>query len=132
MLIPRIDEVLRHYARCHLKARHIAVELTPHLRTGEAARCSQVPINDTVLFTERLVNDTFYTAILRHGIEAATPVAEMRPPRAADETRLAVEELAIDTIALVDDDTFPFPQRPIPAAVRENDVTTFLIRHLLR
>ena len=109
MLIPRIDEVLRHYARCHLKARHIAVELTPHLRTGEAARCTQVTIDDTILLAERLINNTFYTAVLRHGIEAATPVTEMRPPRSADETRLAVEELAIDAIALVDDDTFPFP-----------------------
>ena len=109
MLIPRIDEVLRHYARRHLKTRHIAVELTPHLRTGEAARRAQVPIDNTILFAERLVDDTFYTAVLRHGIETATPVTEMRPPRAADETRLAVEELAIDTITLVDDDTFPFP-----------------------
>ena len=109
MLVTRIDEVFRHHARCHLKARHIAIELTPHLRTGEAARCSQVPIDDTILFAERLVDDTFYTAILRHGIETAAPVAEMRPPRATDKAGLAVEELAIDAIALVDDDTFPFP-----------------------
>ena len=109
MLVTRIDEIFRHHARCHLKARHIAVELTPHLRTGEAARSTQVPIDDTILFAERLVDDTFYTAVLRHGIEAATPVAEMPPPRAADETRLAVEELAIDAVALVDDDAFPFP-----------------------
>ena len=109
MLVTRIDKILRHYTRSHLKARHIAVELTPHLRTGEAARRAQVPIDDTILFAERLVYDTFYTAVLRHGIEAATPVTEMRPPRSADETRLAVEELAIDAIALVDDDTFPFP-----------------------
>ena len=109
MLVTRIDKILRHHTRCHLKACHISVELTPHLRTGEAARRTQVSIDDTILFAERLVNDTFYTAILRHGIEAATPVAEMPPPRAADKTRLAVEELAIDAIALVDDDTFPFP-----------------------
>ena len=109
MLIPRIDEVLRHYARCHLKTRHIAVELTPHLRTGEAARCSQVAVDDAVLFAERLIDDTFNTAVLRHGIETATPVAEMSPPRAADKTRLAVEELAIDAIALVNNDAFPFP-----------------------
>lgn len=109
MLVMRINKILRHYARCHLKTRHIAVELTPHLRTGEAARRTQVPIDDTILLAERLVNDTFYTAILRQGIEAATPVAEMRPPRAADEACLAVEELAIDTIALVDDDALPFP-----------------------
>ena len=109
MLIPRIDEVLRHYARCHLKARDITIELAPHLRTGEAACRSQVPIDDTILFAERLVNDAFYTATLRHEIEAAPPITEMRPPRAADKTRLAVEELAIDAITLVDDDTFPFP-----------------------
>ena len=109
MLVTRIDKVFRYHARCHLKARHIAIELTPHLRTGEAARCSQVPIDDTILFAERLVDEAFYTAILRQGIEAATPVAEMRPPHAADEAGLAVEELAIDAIALADDDTFPFP-----------------------
>ena len=109
MLVTWIDEIFRHHARCHLKARHIAVELTPHLRTGEAACRSQVPIDDTILFAERLVDDTFYTAVLRHGIETAAPVAEMRPPRAADEACLAVEELAIDAITLVDDDTFPFP-----------------------
>ena len=109
MLIPRIDEVLRHYARRHLKTRHIAVELTPHLRTGEAAFRSQVPIDDTILFAECLEYDAFYTAVLRHGIEAATPVAEMRPPHAADEACLTVEELAIDAIALVNNDAFPFP-----------------------
>ena len=109
MLVTRIDKILCHYTRCHLKARHIAIELTPHLHTGEAARRAQVPIDDTILFAERLVDDTFYTAVLRHVIETATPVAEMPPPRAADKTRLAVEELAIDAIALVDDDTFPFP-----------------------
>ena len=109
MLIPRIDEVFRHHARCHLKARHIAVELTPHLRTGEAACRSQVPIDDTILFAERLVDDTFYTAVLRHGIETATPVAEMRPPRAADKAGLTNEELSINAIALVDDDALPFP-----------------------
>ena len=109
MLVTRIDEIFRHHARCHLKTRHIAVELTPHLRTGEAACRSQVPIDDTILFAERLVDDAFYTAVLRHGIEAATPVAEMPPPRAADKTRLAVEELAIDAIALVNNDAFPFP-----------------------
>ena len=109
MLVTRIDEVFRHHARCHLKASDIAIELTPHLRTGESTNRTQVPIDDTILFAERLVDDTFYTAILRHGIEAATPVAEMPPPRAADKTRLAVEELAIDAITLVDDDTFPFP-----------------------
>ena len=109
MLVTRIDKVLCYHTRSQLKARDITVELTPHLRTGEAARRTQVPIDDTILFAERLVNDTFYTAILRHGIEAATPVAEVPPPRAADKTRLAVEELAIDAIALVDDDTFPFP-----------------------
>ena len=109
MLVTRIDEIFRHHARCHLKARHIAVELAPHLRTGEAARCTQVAVDDTILFAERLVDDAFYTAILRHGIETATPVAEMPPPRAADKTRLAVEELAIDAIALVDDDALPFP-----------------------
>ena len=109
MLVARIDEVLCHHACCHLKASDITIELTPHLRTGEAARRAQVPIDDTILFAERLVDDAFYTAVLRHGIETATPVAEMPPPRAADKTRLAVEELAIDAIALVDDDTFPFP-----------------------
>lgn len=109
MLVTRIDEVLCHHTRCHLKACHISVELTPHLHTGEAARCTQVPIDDTILFAECLEYDAFYTAILRHGIEAATPVAEMPPPRAADETRLIVEELAIDAIALVNNDAFPFP-----------------------
>ena len=109
MLVTRIDEVLRHYARCHLKTRHIAVELTPHLRTGESTNRTQVPIDDTILFAERLVNDAFYTATLRHEIEAAPPITEMRPPRAADEACLAVKELAIDAITLVDDDTFPFP-----------------------
>ena len=109
MLVTRIDKILCHHTRCHLKARHIAIELTPHLRTGEAARRAQVPIDDTILFAWRLVYDAFYTAILRHGIEAAAPVAEMRPPRATDEARLAVEELAIDTITLVDDDALPFP-----------------------
>ena len=109
MLVTRIDEIFRHHPRCHLKARHIAVELTPHLRNGEATCRTQGAVDDTILFAERLVDDAFYTAVLRHGIEAATPVAEMPPPRAADKTRLAVEELAIDAIALVDDDTFPFP-----------------------
>ena len=109
MLVTRIDEIFRHHTRCHLKARHIAVERAPHLRAGETARGTQVSIDDTILFAERLVNDAFYTAILRQGIEATTPVTEMRPPRAADKTRLTVEELAIDAIALVDDDTFPFP-----------------------
>ena len=109
MLVTRIDEIFRHHARCHLKARHITVELTPHLRTGEAACRSQVPIDDTILFAERLVDDAFYTAVLRHGIETAAPVAEMRPPRATDEAGLAVEELAIDTITLVNNDAFPFP-----------------------
>ena len=109
MLIPRIDEVLRYYARRHLKTRHIAIELTPHLRTGEAARCSQVAVDDAVLFAERLVDDTFYTAVLRHGLEAAAPVAEMRPPRAADKAGLTIEELSIDAIALVDDNALPFP-----------------------
>ena len=109
MLVTRIDEIFRHHARCHLKARHIAIELTPHLRTGEAARCAQVAVDDTILFAERPVDDTFYTAVLRHGIETATPVAEMRPQRATDEAGLTVEELAIDAITLVDDDTFPFP-----------------------
>ena len=108
MLVARIDEVLCHHTRSHLKARDISVELTPHLRAGEAARSAQVPIDDTILFAERLVYDAFYTAILRHGIKAATPVAEMPPPRAADETRLAVEELAIDAVALVNNDAFPF------------------------
>ena len=109
MLVTRIDEILCHHTRCHLKARDISVELTPHLRAGEAARGTQVSIDDTILFAERLVNDTFYTAILRHGIEAATPVAEMPPPRAADEASLTVEKLAINTITLVDDDALPFP-----------------------
>ena len=109
MLVTRIDEIFRHHARCHLKARHITVELAPHLRTGEAARRSQVPIDDTILFAERLVDDAFYTAVLRHGIETAAPVAEMRPPRATDKAGLAVEELAIDAITLVDDNAFPFP-----------------------
>ena len=109
MLVTRIDEIFRHHPRCHLKTRHIAVELAPHLRAGETARGTQVPIDDTILFAERLVNNTFYTAILRHGIEAATPVAEMRPPRATDEAGLTVEKLAIDTITLVDDDALPFP-----------------------
>ena len=81
----------------------------PHLRTGETARGTQVSIDDTVLFTERLVNDTFYTSVFRHWIETTPPIAEMRPPRAADEACLAVEELSIDAITLVDDDTFPFP-----------------------
>ena len=71
MLVTRIDKILCHHTRCHLKARHIAIELTPHLRAGEAARCSQVPIDDTILFAERLVDDAFYTAVLRHGIETA-------------------------------------------------------------
>ena len=109
MLVTRIDEVLCHHTRCHLKARHIAVELTPHLRTGESTNRTQVPIDDTILFAKRLVNDAFYTAILRQGIEAATPVTEMRPPRAADEACLAVEERALDTISLVTNDAFPFP-----------------------
>ena len=109
MLVARIDEILCHHACCHLKARDITIELTPHLRTGETARGTQVPIDDTILFAKRLVDDTFYTAVLRHGIEAAAPIAEMPPPRAADEACLAVEELAIDAITLVDDDTFPFP-----------------------
>ena len=109
MLVTRIDEVFRHHARCHLKARHITVELAPHLRTGEAACRSQVPIDDTILFAERLVDDAFYTAVLRHGIETAAPVAEMPPPHAADEACLTVEELAIDAITLVDDDALPFP-----------------------
>ena len=109
MLVTRIDEIFRHHPRCHLKTRHIAVELAPHLRTGEAACRSQVPIDDTILFAERLVDDAFYTAVLRHGIEAATPVAEMPPPRATDEAGLTVEKLAIDTITLVDDDALPFP-----------------------
>ena len=109
MLVTRIDEIFRHHPRCHLKARHIAVERAPHLRAGETARGTQVPIDDTILFAERLVDDTFYTAVLRHGIEAATPVAEMRPPRATDKAGLAVEELAIDTITLVNNDAFPFP-----------------------
>ena len=109
MLVARIDEVLCHHACCHLKARDITIELTPHLRTGESTNRTQVPIDDTILFAERLVNDAFYTTTLRHGIEAATPVAEMPPPRATDKTRLAVEELAIDAIALVNDDAFPFP-----------------------
>ena len=109
MLVTRIDEIFCHHARSHLKARDVTVELTAHLRTGEAACGTQVPIDDTVLFAERLENDTFYTAVLRRGIETATPVAEMPPPRAADKSRLAAEELAIDAVALVDDDTFPFP-----------------------
>ena len=109
MLVTRIDKILCHHARCHLKARHITVELAPHLRTGEAACRSQVPIDDTILFAERLVDDAFYTAVLRHGIETAAPVAEMRPPRATDKAGLAVEELAIDAITLVDDDALPFP-----------------------
>ena len=109
MLVTRIDKILCHYTRCHLKARHISVELTPHLRAGEAARRAQVPIDDTILFAERLVDDVFYAAVLRHGIETATPVAEMRPPRATDEAGLTVEKLAIDTITLVDDDALPFP-----------------------
>ena len=109
MLVTRIDEIFRHHPRCHLKARHIAVELAPHLRTGEAACRSQVPIDDTILFAERLVDDTFYTAVLRHGIDTAAPVAEMRPPRAANEACLAVKELAIDAVALIDDDALPFP-----------------------
>ena len=48
-------------------------------------------------------------ATLDAEIEAAPPITEMRPPRAADKTRLAVEELAIDAIALVNNDAFPFP-----------------------
>ena len=109
MLVTRIDEVFRHHARCHLKASDISVELTPHLRAGESTNRTQVPIDDTILFAERLVDDAFYTAVLRHGIETAAPVAEMRPPRATDEAGLTIEELSIDAIALVDDDTFPFP-----------------------
>ena len=109
MLVTRIDKILRHHTRCHLKARDISVELTPHLRAGEAARRTQVPIDDTILFAECLEYNAFYTAILRHGIEAATPVAEMRPPRATDEAGLTVEKLAIDAIALVDYDALPFP-----------------------
>ena len=109
MLVTRIDEVFRYHARCHLKTRHIAIELTPHLRTGEAACRTQVAVDDTVLFAERLVYDAFYTAVLRHGIETAAPIAEMRPPRATDKACLTIEELAIDAITLVDDDTFPFP-----------------------
>ena len=109
MLVTRIDEVFRHHARCHLKASDITIELTPHLRTGEAARRTQVPIDDTILFAERLVDDVFYAAVLRHGIDTAAPVTKMRPPRATDKAGLTVEELSIDAITLVDDDTFPFP-----------------------
>ena len=109
MLVTRIDEIFRHHARCHLKARHITVELAPHLRTGEATCRTQVAVDDTILFAERLVDDAFYTAVLRHVIETATQVAEMRPPRATDEAGLTVEKLAIDTITLVDDDALPFP-----------------------
>ena len=109
MLVARIDEVLCHHACCHLKASDITIELTPHLRTGESTNRTQVAVDDAVLFAERLVNDAFYTITLRHEIEAAPPITEMRPPRAADEACLAVEELSIDAITLVDDDTFPFP-----------------------
>ena len=109
MLVTRIDEIFRHHPRCHLNTRDIAVELAPHLRAGEAACRTQVAVDDTILFAERLVDDAFYTAVLRHGIETAAPVAEMRPPRATDKAGLAVEELAIDAISLVDDNAFPFP-----------------------
>ena len=54
---------------------------------------------------------------------AAAVVVEVGPPLAADEAGLLVKELALDTVALCDDRTFPFPQGPVPTTIVEYYIT---------
>ena len=131
MLVMRIDEVLGNDTCGHLQASDIAIKLTPHLWTGEATCCSQVTVDDAFLCSECLQDDIFNAVRFGKGIYAPTPVAEMRPPRTADETGFPVEELTIYAVALGDDCALPFPQRPIPATVWEDNIATVTVCHLL-
>ena len=60
---------------------------------------------------------------------ASAIVAEVGPPTAADEPRLASEELAIDVAALGDDFALPFPQGPVPPAVGQHHVAAVVGHH---
>ena len=82
------------------------------------------------MFGKRQQDGLFDAPFLWRWVFAAAIIAEVRPPRAADESSLASEEFAIDVTAFSDDLAFPFPQRPVPAAVVKHHITAVFVNHV--
>ena len=124
-----IDEIFRHDIAAHLQAGEVGVEAAPHLRPCEAT-CRPQLAGDEASFGPQDVEDAFFDAsFLGSGADASAVVAEVRPPLAADEGRLVLEELAVGASALLKDGALPRPEGPFPSAVGQAGVLAVFVRH---
>ena len=109
VLVSRIDEVLGDDATGRLQTGDIAVETATHLRPCETACSTKLSGNETAMLLQSQQDGLLDAARLWGGVLAAAIVAEVGPPLAADEARLARKELAVDAAAFGHDGAFPFP-----------------------
>ena len=132
MLVSGIYKVLGDYQAGHLQAGDVAIKLAAHLGTVEATGRTQFAGNEAAAFAKGRQDDVVNGSFLRHRILAATVVAEVGPPLAADEPGFLIEELAVNATAVRHDGTFPLPQRPVPPAIVEYHIAAVVGHHLFR
>ena len=129
--IARVDEVFGDNASGHLQTGDIGIETTAHLGSCEAAGSAQLTGDKAAVLLQSHEDALLDGTLVGRRMTVAAIVAEVGPPLAADEASLAVEELAIDAVALGDDGTLPLPQRPIPTAIRVDHIATLIVDYLL-
>ncbi len=127
MAVAGIEKIFGDDVGSHLKARHIAIELTPHPRAVEAASRPQFARRQAAGLLQCRQNPLLNAPGLGIGENAAAVVAEIGPPCPADEGGLAVDELAVGAAALLQDAPFPCPKGPLPAAVFEDGILRSLV-----
>ena len=123
VLVGGIHEVFGYDITSHLQAGDVTVELASHLRPVEATCLAQLTRYQTVVLLQSKQYGFLDGTFLRSGMLTATIIIEVGPPLAAYETGLIVIELTINASALLNDGTFPLPQRPVPTAIRECHIT---------
>ena len=131
VLIEGVNEIFSDDAALHLQTGDVAIEAAAHLRACETTGGAELAGNETALLTKGEEDGLFDAALGRGGMAAATKVAEIGPPVETNEAGLACEELTIDAMALGNDGALPLPQGPVPSAIGENHITTFIIDQLL-
>ena len=109
VLVSWINEVLGDDATGRLQPSDIAVESAAHLWPCETAGGTKLSGNKTAVLLQGQQDGLFDTARFGGKVLAAAIVAEVGPPLAADEARLARKELAIDAAAFGHDGAFQFP-----------------------
>ncbi len=131
MAVEGVDKVLGDDVAAHLQAGDVGVEPAAHLRPGESAGSPQLAGDEAALFAQCAQDGLFNGALGGDGVNAAAVVAEVGPPLAADESRLAGKELAVDAVSISHYRAFPFPQRPVPAAVGHDHVAAVVVDNFL-